>query len=237
MSQQAHAASGKVRLAHHFDDLQQQHESAQLGMWAFMLTEILFFGGLFLCYIVYRNLYPEAWQLASHQLNVLMGGINTAVLICSSLTMALAIRTAQTGGGRIPQIAWLSLTLVFGMTFLVIKYFEYAEKFKHGLIPGPSFITPGGHAAEVFGSEVRHARIFFSLYFMMTGLHAFHMIVGIGLMLWMMRCSWKGYFTPKNYDGLEMFGLYWHFVDVVWIFLFPLLYLLGAHAAGGGGHH
>ncbi len=118
----------------------------------------------------------------------------------------------------------------------MIKYFEYAEKFKHGLIPGPSFIDPSGHAAAVFGGEVRHARIFFSLYFMMTGLHAFHMIVGIGLMFWMMRCSWKGYFTPTNYDGLEMFGLYWHFVDVVWIFLFPLLYLLGAHAAGGGGH-
>jgi cytochrome c oxidase subunit 3 len=195
----------------------------------------MFFGGLFLCYIIYRNLYPHAWELASHQLNVLMGGINTAVLICSSLTMALAIRTAQTGGGRIPQLIWLSLTLVFGAAFLVIKYFEYVEKFKHGLIPGPSFLT-SGHNPEIFGEEVRHARIFFSLYFIMTGLHAFHMIVGIGVMLWMMRCSWKGYFTPSNYDGLEMFGLYWHFVDVIWIFLFPLLYLLGAHAAGGGHH-
>ncbi len=234
MSQQAHAATGKIRLAHHFDDLQQQHESAQLGMWAFMLTEIMFFGGLFLAYVIYRNLYPHAWELSSHHLNVLMGGINTAVLICSSLTMALAIRTAQTGGGRIPQIAWLALTLVFGTTFLVIKYFEYKEKWDLGLLPGPGFIT-SPEAVESFGAEVRHARIFFSLYFMMTGLHAFHMIVGIGLMFWMMRCSWKGYFTPSNYDGLEMFGLYWHFVDVVWIFLFPLLYLLGAHAAGG--HH
>ncbi len=236
MSQHAHAAPGGVRLAHHFDDLQQQHESAQLGMWGFLLTEIMFFGGLFLAYIIYRNLYPHAFELASHHLNVVMGGINTAVLICSSLTMALAIRTAQTGGGRVPQIFWLSLTLVFGATFLVIKYFEYREKFELGLIPGPSFIDSHEAIASFGLDEVRHARIFFSLYFAMTGLHAFHMIVGIGLMLWMMRCSWKGYFTPSNYDGLEMFGLYWHFVDVVWIFLFPMLYLLGAHA-GGGGHH
>jgi cytochrome c oxidase subunit 3 len=236
MSQQAHAAPAGVRLAHHFDDLQQQHESAQLGMWAFMLTEIMFFGGLFLAYIIYRNLYPEAWQLASHQLNVLMGGVNTAVLICSSLTMALAIRTAQTGGGRIPQIAVADADAALRRDLPRHQVLRVRREVRARPDPGPDFII-SGHNPEIFGAEVRHARIFFSLYFMMTGLHAFHMIVGIGLMLWMMRCSWKGYFTPSNYDGLEMFGLYWHFVDVVWIFLFPLLYLLGAHATGGGGHH
>lgn len=230
-SQAGHA--GGVRLAHHFDDLKQQHESAQLGMWAFLLTEVMFFGGLFLAYLVYRNLYPEAFLLASNHLNVTLGAINTAVLIFSSLTMALAIRAAQTGQGRIPQIIWLALTIGFGLVFLVIKYFEYKSKWDLGMLPGPHFTDPSGHAAQLFGAEVGHARIFYSIYFAMTGLHAFHMIVGIGLMLWMMRCSWKGYFTPSNYDGLEMSGLYWHFVDLVWIFLFPMLYLLGYHVHPG----
>jgi len=234
MQQHSHAGhAGGVRLAHHFDDLKQQHESAQLGMWAFLLTEVMFFGGLFLAYLIYRNLYPEAFLLASNQLNVTLGGINTAVLIFSSLTMALAIRSAQTGQGRIPQIAWLVLTVMFGVAFLVIKYFEYKSKWDHGMLPGPGFMAAGGHPAELFGEHVAGARIFFSIYFAMTGLHAFHMIVGIGIMAWMMRCSWKGYFTPSNSGGLEMSGLYWHFVDLVWIFLFPMLYLLGAHVHTG----
>jgi cytochrome c oxidase subunit 3 len=232
--QHAHAEQqgGRPLLAHHFDDLGQQHEAAQLGMWAFLITEIMFFGGLFLAYIVYRNLYPVAFEQGSHILDVTLGATNTAVLIVSSLTMALAIRSAQTGGGRKQQIFWLVLTMALGATFLVIKFFEYKAKWDHHLMPGPGFDV------DHFGAEGRHARIFFSIYFAMTGLHAFHMVVGIGLMLWMSKRAWEGEFTPRKHDALEMSGLYWHFVDVVWIFLFPMLYLLGAHApAMAGGHH
>jgi cytochrome c oxidase subunit 3 len=210
-------------LAHHFDDLAQQHESANLGMWAFLLSEVMFFGGLFLCYIVYRNLYPEAFHHASQMLDWKLGAANTAVLICSSLTMALAIRGAQVGD-RGSQVRNLVLTMGLGAVFLTVKAFEYAEKFQHHLVPGPSFDV------EHFGGEGPHARIFFSLYFAMTGVHAFHMIVGIGVLFWMMRRAGRGEFTPAHHDALEMTGLYWHFVDVVWIFLFPMLYLLGSHA-------
>jgi cytochrome c oxidase subunit 3 len=210
-------------LAHHFDDLAQQHESANLGMWAFLLSEVMFFGGMFLCYIVYRNLYPEAFHLASEKLDWKLGGVNTAVLICSSLTMALAIRGAQVGR-RGTQVVCLLLTMALGLVFLGIKATEYAEKFAHHLAPGPSFDV--AH----FGGEGAHARIFFSLYFVMTGVHAFHMIVGIGVVAWITRRAARGEFSPAHHDALEMTGLYWHFVDVVWIFLFPMLYLLGSHA-------
>jgi cytochrome c oxidase subunit 3 len=210
-------------LAHHFDDLEQQHESANLGTWAFLVSEVMFFGGLFLCYIVYRNLYPDAFHHASEELNWKLGGINTAVLICSSLTMALAIHGAQVGK-RNAQLVYLALTVLLGSAFLVIKGFEYAEKFEHHLVPGPTFDVAR------FGGEGPHARIFFSLYFVMTGVHAFHMIVGIGVVMWIARRAARGDFTPEQHNALEMTGLYWHFVDIVWIFLFPMLYLLGSHA-------
>jgi cytochrome c oxidase subunit 3 len=224
-----HAATATIEhahvegLAHHFDDLDQQHESANLGMWAFLVSEVMFFGGLFLCYIVYRNLYPEAFHHASQMLDWKLGAINTAVLICSSLTMALAIHGAQIGRKRM-QLVNLFLTMALGSTFLVIKGFEYAAKFEHHLVPGPTFDV--AH----FGAEGAHARIFFSLYFVMTGVHAFHMIVGIGFMTWIARRAARGEFTPEHHDALEMTGLYWHFVDIVWIFLFPMLYLLGSHS-------
>lgn len=217
------AAHERAALAHHFDDLEQQHEAAQLGMWAFLVSEVMFFGGLFLAYIVYRTLYPSAFALASHELDVELGAINTGVLICSSLTMALAIRAAQVGK-KSAQVMHLVLTMVLGLAFLGIKAVEYAHKFEHHLFPGPSF------DAAAFGAEGPHARIFFSIYFAMTGLHAFHMIVGIGVMLWITRRAARGDFVPEHHDALEMTGLYWHFVDVVWIFLFPMLYLLGRHA-------
>jgi len=178
---------------------------------------------LFLCYIVYRNLYPEAFHHASQMLDWKLGAINTGVLICSSLTMALAIHAAQIGR-KTPQLVNLVLTMVLGSTFLVIKGFEYAAKFEHHLVPGPTFDV--AH----FGAEGPHARIFFSLYFVMTGVHAVHMIVGIGVMLWILRRASNDEFTPAHHDALEMTGLYWHFVDIVWIFLFPMLYLLGSHA-------
>jgi len=206
------------RLQHHFFTMDQQLEASILGMWIFLVTEVMFFGGLFMAYIVYRTAYPFAWEKSSQELNVILGGVNTAVLICSSLTMVLAVRAAQVGSRR-GQIVNLVLTILFGSTFLVIKYFEYAAKFEHHLVPGPHF---GPTPPLPFGSEV-----FFSLYFIMTGIHALHMVIGIGLMLVMLRFAWQGRFTPDYYNPLEVSGLYWHFVDIVWIFLFPLLYLLG----------
>jgi cytochrome c oxidase subunit 3 len=182
----------------------------------------MFFGGMFLCYIVYRDLYPDAFHHASELLDWKLGAVNTAVLICSSLTMALAIHGAQVGR-RGMQITNLLLTMALGTVFLCIKAYEYSQKFEHHLAPGPSFDL--AH----FGGDGPQARIFFSLYFVMTGVHAFHMIVGIGVITWVTRRAARGEFTPAHHDALEMTGLYWHFVDVIWIFLFPMLYLLGSH--------
>ena len=215
----AHEVHG---LAHHFEDLGQQHEAARLGMWAFLATEVMFFGGLFTGYAVYRFLYPEAFHLGSHHLNVWLGATNTCVLIGSSLTMALAIREAQIGR-RGSQISFLVVTMLLGAAFLGIKAIEYHDKWVSHLMPGPGF------DAAAFGEEGPHVRIFFSFYFVMTGLHAFHMIIGIGLLAWVARRAGRGEFTPEHHSALEMCGLYWHFVDLVWIFLFPLLYLIGRH--------
>lgn len=212
--------------AHHFEDLVQQEESEKLGMWSFLITEVMFFGALFTAYVVYRNMYPVAFAKASAQLDVQMGALNTLVLIVSSLTMALAIRAAQTAKRKV-MLVNLVLTMIFGATFLVVKYFEYTHKWHVNLMPGPSFdITkfPAG--------EGDHARIFFSIYFAMTGLHAFHMIVGLGIMTWVLIKAWGGHFRPERYIAIEIAGLYWHFVDLVWIFLFPMLYLIGAHEGG-----
>jgi cytochrome c oxidase subunit 3 len=215
---------------HHFYSMEQQLEASILGMWVFLVTEVMFFGGLFMAYIVYRHMYPLAWAESSHELNVVLGGVNTAVLICSSLTMALAVRSAQVGS-RTGQIVNLILTIMFGATFLVIKFFEYKAKFEHGLVPGPNF---NPHELLANGSLVplhlpQGSEIFFSLYFIMTGIHALHMVVGIVLMSIILAMAWKGKFGPDYYNPVEISGLYWHFVDIVWIFLFPLLYLLGAH--------
>ena len=217
----AHAHAHHPRQQHHFHSMEQQFEASILGMWIFLVTEIMFFGGLFMAYIVYRWMYPEAWASASNHLNVAMGGGNTLVLICSSVTMVLAVRAAQTGSRR-GQINWLIWTILLGTTFLVVKYFEYAEKFEHNLVPGPNF-DPALAAPE---------QIFFALYFIMTGIHALHMVVGIGIMSVILWMAWRGRFSPEYYAPVEVSGLYWHFVDIVWIFLFPLLYLLGAHYAG-----
>ena len=204
-------------LQHHFDTLGQQHEAATLGMWLFLITEVMFFGGLFLAYMLYRIWYPRAWSEASLELNVVLGGTNTIVLIGSSLTMALAVRAAQTGL-RKQTVVWLLLTMALGLTFLVIKYFEYAEKFEHHHVPGINFHFPGPDAGP--------AQIYFSLYFLMTGLHATHMLIGFGLLSVITWMAARGRFSPDWYTPVEMSGLYWHFVDIVWIFLFPTLYLL-----------
>jgi cytochrome c oxidase subunit 3 len=210
--------------------MDQQLEASILGMWVFLVTEIMFFGGLFMAYIVYRWMYPEAWSAGSHELNVALGALNTGVLICSSVTMALAVRSAQVGS-RNGQVVNLILTILLGSTFLVVKYFEYSAKFHHGLVPGALW-NPQHELAD--GSIVPLAlplgtQLFFALYFIMTGIHAAHMVVGICLMLIILWMAAKGRFTPDYYGPIEVSGLYWHFVDIVWIFLFPLLYLLGAH--------
>jgi cytochrome c oxidase subunit 3 len=223
LSDSAFAAPADAHAAHHpalqhqFENLEQQFESSTLGMWLFLVTEIMFFGGLFMAYLLYRVWYPEAWAIGSLELDIVLGGVNTVVLIGSSLTMALAVRAAQTGFRR-ATVVWLLLTMALGLTFLVIKGFEYAHKFHEHHVPGPGFQFEGPHANQV--------EIFLSLYFAMTGLHALHMVIGFGILSVIAYMAWKGRFSPAWYTPVEMAGLYWHFVDIVWIFLFPLLYLV-----------
>ena len=211
-------------LQHHFDSMDQQAEASTLGMWVFLVTEIMFFGGLFMAYLVYRWMSPEGFQEASHELNRVLGTLNTAVLICSSLTMALAVRAAQTSQARKTQVAWLLGTMAFGVAFLVIKAFEYYDKFAHRHVPGPNFHWEGQFP--------KPAEQFYSLYFAMTGLHALHMVIGLGIMTVITILAWRNTFDEEYYTPVEVAGLYWHFVDIVWIFLFPLLYLIGGHFKG-----
>lgn len=217
-------ASHPPNLQHHFDTPDQQFESSTLGMWVFLLTEVMFFGGMFGAYSVYRSLYPEAFASTSRFMNVTLGAINTAVLITSSLTMALAVRSAQLGSKR-ALILFLVLTLLLGGVFLGVKAVEYHEKWVEHHIPGQSFLYED---AQYF----RQAQILFFLYFAMTGMHALHMIVGAGLLITLIAMAARNRFTAAWYTPVEMAGLYWHFVDIVWIFLFPLLYLIGHTVIG-----
>ena len=246
-----HADHGHVHahhpaLQHHFDTMAQQREAATLGMWVFLLTEVLFFGGLFIAYTVYRSWYYEAFAQASKSIAISWGLFNTAVLIGSSLTMALAVRSAQTSQRR-ATVNWLLATIVLGSVFLGVKVIEYADKFEHHHVPGPNFVwaaaheaAPGaaheaaapvsGHALTMGPDELqRTTQIFFSLYFTMTGLHALHMIVGIVILFIIAWMAHQGRFDSEWHAPVEMTGLYWHFVDIVWIFLFPLLYLVERH--------
>ena len=207
-------------VAHQFEDMEQQKEVATLGMWAFLITEIMFFGGLFGTYTVYRSMFPDGFAAASHELDVTLGTINTVVLIISSLTMALAVHAAQTSQKQ-RIVLFLILTMVLGAVFLGIKAFEYHHKYVENHIPGAAFEFAGPHQDS--------AEIFYSLYFAMTGLHAAHMLIGFGLMLYILFQTWKDRYSKEYFAPVEMAGLYWHFVDIVWIFLFPLLYLLGRH--------
>ena len=219
MASSAHAEveNFPVHVHHQFEDIEQQNESYLVGMWAFMVTEVMFFGGLFTAYVIYRTRHGGGFAAASSQLDVTLGAINTAVLIGSSLTMALAVHAAQTGK-RKSQVGFLLLTIALGLTFLVIKFFEYKAKFDHHLVPGLPF--------EDAGPKTYEWQMFFSIYFGMTGMHALHMVIGAGLLLWFIRRTWRGDFGPEYYGPVEIMGLYWHFVDIVWIFLFPLLYLV-----------
>jgi len=225
-----HEAQHRPELLHHFADEQQQRDSASLGMWIFLATEVMFFGGLFCAYLIYRRWYFEDFGAASKSISAALGATNTAVLICSSLTVVLAIWAARTSR-RVLLIGMLVLTMVFGLAFLGIKGVEYKEKFEEHHVPGASFNferVPIPNYPDQYANP-RHAQIFFSLYFIMTGLHALHMIIGLGLFTWLLLMAWRRRFTPEYYTPLEMGGLYWHFVDIVWIYLFPLLYLIDRH--------
>ena len=208
-------------LAHQFDDIEQQREAGTLGMWAFLITEILFFGGMFMAYVLYRTKFPESFAAASAHLNWRLGAANTAVLIISSLTMALAVYYSQTGD-RKKLMLFLVLTMILGATFLGVKAYEYYTKWVDHLIPGFGFDWHGH-------GDPQHVQMFYFIYFMMTGVHALHMIIGLGIMTVILIMAKRGRFTPEYHSPVEISGLYWHFVDIVWIFLFPLLYLLGAH--------
>lgn len=235
-------------LAHHFDTPQQQFESGKLGMWLFLVTEILFFGGLFCAYAVYRANHPEIFVDGHHFLDVTLGAVNTAVLIFSSLTMAWAVRCAQKSQ-RPAMIACLVVTLACAFTFLGIKYVEYSKKMRHGLIPHrlefergePRLVfnpdehylreelsqMPGPASTGVqLDLRIRKVRTFFSIYFSMTGLHALHVIAGIGVIGWILVRGVKGHFSSAYFGPVDYVGLYWHVVDMIWIYLFPLLYLI-----------
>jgi cytochrome c oxidase subunit 3 len=280
-------------LQHQFEDMKQQEESVSIGMWMFLVQEIMFFGGLFTVYLVFRSRYPMAFAAGSNHLDAFWGGLNTLVLIVSSLTMALTVFYAQKGN-RNMQVILILLTMFFGAVFLGVKTIEYGDKYNHGFVPvtgwnkkikdDPSahheakpcwevdhnapvvehpnprrefqwtdcslayqafqeqqrdpkgnhltaaeqigYFSNGQIDAEKFRDKVR---IFYWIYFVMTGLHALHMIVGLGLMTWLLWRAWSGVFSHDYFAPVEMSGLYWHFVDIVWIFLFPLLYLLGRH--------
>ncbi len=217
-------------LAHHFDTPEQQFETAKLGMWVFIATEILMFGGLFVAYGLFRNTDPVMFHHASQHLNKVMGAANTVVLLFSSLTAALAVRSSQLGK-KSQTTMYLAVTILCALGFLVVKYFEYAAKFEHGLLPGKYF-TAHLHAAAAHGAHAlpalpQRAGSFFSLYFMMTGLHGVHVVLGMSLLGWVLYRNNRGDFSPEYFTPVEIGALYWHLVDLVWIYLFPLIYLVG----------
>ncbi len=213
-----HGKEHPAYLAHHFSEVEQQQESAKLGMWIFLLTEVLLFGGLFCFYAIYRAWNPDMFYNAHKFLNVELGALNTVVLISSSVTMALAIRSMQLND-RKKTIWFLIITLACAAVFLVVKYFEYSHKFHLGQLPGKYYTFAG-----VQGSN---PHIFFSVYFTMTGLHGIHVLAGMVAISWVLYRTMKNNFSAQYYTPIEMTGLYWHLVDLIWIFLFPLLYLIG----------
>lgn len=210
-------------LAHHFDTLQQQRESQAVGMWLFLATELLVFGAMFTGYTTYRALYPAAFEAASQRLNLLIGGINTVVLLSSSLTMALSVYAARTGKPRMLLVG-LVLTILLGSLFMGLKVVEYYLDYREQLVPNLAFDPQQWTALQV---NFRQVQLFLVFYYIMTGLHAVHLTVGIGVLTVQAVLAAKGRFPPENYMPIELAGLYWHFVDIVWIFLLPLLYLVG----------
>jgi cytochrome c oxidase subunit 3 len=229
-SRPTRAAADPPILSHQFDDVHQQTEASLLGMWVFLATEVMFFGGLLTAFAVYRSTAPREFALASRHLSVLLGCVNTVVLLGSSLTMALAVRAAQLRARR-ALLVWLGMTMALGAVFLGIKAVEYTSDYHEKLIPGWNFQVPE-HDRSVVAQQALDARkmeMFYVLYFFMTGLHAVHLIIGIGLVGVMALLSWRRWFSGGGATQIEVTGLYWHFVDIVWVFLYPLLYLIDVH--------
>jgi len=243
MHQGGHAAH-HPRQMHHFDTMAQQKETATFGMWVFLVTEIMFFGGMFAAYMLYRMWYYPGFAAGSSELDIALGGTNTVVLIASSLTVAMAVHAAQLGNRN--RTVWLLVvTGILGLVFLVIKYFEYKVKILGHHLPdgGTIWLFPGREfrigdflyrgfdvsQSEELAPIASQVRIFMVIYFALTGMHALHMIIGLGILSVILRMAIRGDFTKQWYIPVEIFGLYWHFVDIVWIFLFPLLYLVHRH--------
>jgi len=219
-----HGHHGPAWLAHHFDTPAQQFDAAKLGMWAFLAQELLFFSGLFVAYGVYRSWYPEMFRAASHQLDKIMGGTNTVVLLFSSFTAAMAVRSSQLGKKK-ETGNYLLVTIGCALVFLVIKFFEYRHKFEAGLLPSRFFHPHAEHLAHG-ASLPANAGSFFGIYFMMTGVHGVHVVVGIGVLIWIWLRNQRGEFSKDYFTPVDIAALYWHLVDLVWIYLFPLLYLI-----------
>jgi len=213
-------AGAVASVAEQFDDPAQQRLAAQLGMWVFLATEVMFFGGMLTVYTAYRYMYPVGFAYGSRHLSLLIGGINTGVLLVSSFTVALSVYAARVGARRL-LLAMLVATIVLGVVFLGFKAHEWRHHYQEGLVPGIRFTYDGPERVEV--------GLFFWLYFALTGVHAIHLTIGIGVMAVIAFLAWRGRFTPAYHNPVEIAGLYWHFVDVVWIFLLPVLYLIGRH--------
>jgi cytochrome c oxidase subunit 3 len=229
MTELAHAPGHAHAVAHQFEDAEQQKSTATLGMWAFLATEVMFFGGLITGFIVYRFTSPHAFALGCRELDVRLGAINTWVLLTSSLTMALAVHAGQLGD-RKWQVRYLLATMLLGSVFLGIKAVEYYHEYENHHVPGLNFrTTVQPQIPETLEISERRFELFFVFYFFMTGLHALHMVIGIGLLAVIALMAHRGRFTPDYHTPLELSGLYWHFIDIVWVFLFPLLYLIDLH--------
>ncbi len=218
MASRVKGLSPDFHVAHHFDSADTQFDAGRMGIWLFLVTEVLFFGGLFCAFFIFRSWYFDSFVEAHNQLDWRLGGLNTIVLITSSLTMALAVRGAQTNDKK-RVVRMLIITILCAAALLVIKYTEYRHKIEEGLLPGANFTAQGFHSAN--------PKVFFSIYFMMTGIHGLHVVIGMGLIMWILLRTMRGEFSSRYYSPVEGVGLYWHLVDLVWIYLFPLLYLVG----------
>jgi cytochrome c oxidase subunit 3 len=223
-------------LRHHFETVEQQHEASAFGMWLFLLTEFMLFGAMFMAYLVYRNWYYPAFVAGSHQLSITLGTINTFLLITSSLTMGLAVRAARLMD-KASLVRWLVTTILLGVVFLGIKGTEWHKEWVDHHVPGlnfsvEDFVHPDPNYTSVpplAPDMAERTQMYFSLYFAMTGMHAIHMIIGVGILIALLVGARAGLYTAGHYNTVENFGLYWHFVDIVWTFLFPLLYLISRH--------
>jgi cytochrome c oxidase subunit 3 len=222
MSTVSTSSSHRHHHAHHFDSAEHEYNTAKFGTWVFLVTEILMFGGLFVGYIIYHGKYHQMFHAGSTFLDWRLGALNTVVLLISSLTMALSIYYAQVGKSKAKILFNLYFTLACACVFLTVKFFEYAHKIHEGLLPGAWF-----HYDGPLAKEFPHLGQYFSFYFCMTGLHGSHVLVGMGLIIWLIIRTHRDEFGPEYYTPLECVGLFWHLVDLIWIYLFPLLYLIG----------